>query len=243
MNISNSADFIISAVAVIVALTVHEFFHSFTAYKLGDPTPGAQGRLSLNPIHHLDPIGAICLLVFNFGWAKPVPINTRYFKNPKRDFALTAMAGPISNLLLAFLSGMIYVLTYKLQGASGNDFVARVMQVSCYFVFTMLVMNLGLGIFNLIPIPPLDGSRLLSALLPNKVYYKLLKYERTIYRVFIFWLLLGTPVYNMLMGIDFIASNPILRSVFSILSIGNLISRAVSFLGEYIIKFWIFCLY
>ena len=107
-------EYALSALVVLIALTVHEFSHGYAAYKLGDPTAKNLGRLSLNPLKHLDPIGAICMIVFRIGWAKPVPINARYFRRPKRDFAITALAGPISNLVLAFLSALVYLLVWAL---------------------------------------------------------------------------------------------------------------------------------
>ena len=104
----------LSALVSLLALTVHEFSHGFAAYKLGDPTAKYMGRLTLNPMKHLDPIGALCMVVFRFGWAKPVPINPNYFKKPKRDFAITALAGPLSNILFSFLSAFLYLLVYSL---------------------------------------------------------------------------------------------------------------------------------
>ena len=243
MYISEFADLLISAVAVIIALTVHEFFHAFIAYKLGDPTSASLGRLTLNPLRHLDPIGAICLLVFHFGWAKPVPINARYFNKPKRDFAFTALAGPLSNIIVAFFSGMLYVLLYKLQGTVEQPQLQRIVFVSTYFFYVFFAMNVGLGVFNLIPIPPLDGSRILNAILPEKTYFRIMKYEKNVYRVFVAWLLLGTPIYNMLSSLQFISQNQVLLKALKILSLGQLISEAISDLAVLIIKFWTFCFY
>ena len=107
-------DYALTALVALLALTVHEFSHGYAAYKLGDPTAKYQGRLTLNPLRHLDPIGAVCMILFRFGWAKPVPINPNYFKKRKRDFAITALAGPLSNLIFSFVAAFLYLLTYSL---------------------------------------------------------------------------------------------------------------------------------
>ena len=148
---------------VLIALTFHEFAHGYVAYKLGDPTAKYSGRLSMNPIKHLDPIGTICMIFFRFGWAKPVPVNTRYFKKPRRDMALTAAAGPIMNFLLAFVSLLIfYLLPFLFKLLPLTNFTVNLyVTVSDFFLY-MHVLNLSLGVFNLIPLPPLDGSRISS---------------------------------------------------------------------------------
>ncbi|MBR5859464.1 MAG: site-2 protease family protein, partial [Clostridia bacterium] len=149
---------LISVLALLPALTVHEWAHGYTAYKLGDSTAKADGRLSLNPLDHLDPFGTLMLLLVGFGWAKPVPVNTRYFKKPRRDFALTSLAGPISNILLGFVSTLLYVFAvYACSAWSVSEMTAMV--VINVFYFSALY-NLGLGLFNLIPLPPLDGSNI-----------------------------------------------------------------------------------
>lgn len=153
---------------VLFAICVHETAHGFAAYKLGDPTAKYDGRLSLNPLKHIDPIGALCMFFFGFGWAKPVMINPNYFKKLKRDSALTALAGPVSNLILAYIATLLYVHVLPLVP---NPYFAM-------FVRLFLFINIGLAIFNLIPVPPLDGSKIFLSLLPHRIYYEIMRYER-----------------------------------------------------------------
>ena len=153
------------AVAVLLCLTVHETCHGLAAYALGDPTAKRMNRLSLNPLHHIDWLGLASMLICGFGWAKPVPVDMRYFKNPKAGMALTALAGPVSNFLLALLALFIASLF-----PAGGWFVS--------FLLTTAILSIGLGLFNLVPIPPLDGSKVLFSMLPRKAYYTLMRYER-----------------------------------------------------------------
>ena len=166
---------LLSLPIVLIALCVHETAHGVVAYKLGDPTAKNFGRLTLNPAKHLDPIGFLCMLLFGFGWAKPVPINTRYFKNPKRDMALSALAGPVSNLLLAVVFALLLKLYYSF-------FLFSVSAEVAYFIYLFLLigikLNITLAVFNLIPIPPLDGSRIMLLFLPTDTYFKIMRYER-----------------------------------------------------------------
>lgn len=161
--------------ASLLCITIHETCHGFAAYHLGDPTAKKAGRLTLNPLRHIDLLGLIMMAVLKFGWAKPVPVNPRYFKRPKRDMALTALAGPLSNVLLAWAALMCYSVVYWLQRRLPNSGILA--YLSLFFQY-MAVLSAGLAVFNLFPIPPLDGSKVLFALLPNKAYAFVLKYER-----------------------------------------------------------------
>ena len=186
------AQLLLTLPIVFLSLSVHETAHGYVAYKLGDPTARNLGRLTLNPIKHLDLFGTLCMVLFGFGWAKPVPINTRYFKKPKRDMALTGMAGPISNLLLAVgfalvLKLVIYIFNFVPETA----FTADLLYWTWVFLSLGVQLNVTLMVFNLLPIPPLDGSRLLFAFLPTKAYFKMMQYERYIYIVFLVLLAIG----------------------------------------------------
>lgn len=184
-------EFLIRIPIVLFSLTVHEVAHGFAAYKLGDPTAKSLGRLSLNPLKHLDPAGAICMLLFRFGWAKPVPINTRYFKKPRSGMALTALAGPVSNLLMSLVAFIISRYIYALGGAALFSDSVTPLQLLCIFFDTFFLMNLCLAVFNLIPVPPLDGSRILLVFLPDKLYFGIMRYEQYIYIGLIVCLFLG----------------------------------------------------
>lgn len=174
---------LISIPIFLFALSVHETAHGVVAYKLGDPTAKMQGRLSLNPTKHFDIFGFIMLLVFGFGWAKPVPINTRYFKNPKRDMAISAIAGPLSNLLLALgFAGLfkLYSLSFTASTFGNEIFMSIPWRILGIFLYYGISLNIMFAIFNLLPIPPLDGSRLLLVILPSHIYFKIQRYERYI---------------------------------------------------------------
>ncbi len=161
---------------VLIALTFHEFSHGLVSTKLGDPTPRLTGRMTLNPLAHLDPVGTILMILTGFGWAKPVQINPRYYKNPKWGMAVTALAGPISNLVLAFAAMLMYtiivIVNYK-TGLFGGS-----MGAILNFILLFAQVNLSFMVFNLIPIPPLDGSRVLGLFLSTNAYFKLQQFER-----------------------------------------------------------------
>ena len=191
-----------SAIVVFVTLPIHEYAHGYAAYKLGDPTARYQGRLTLNPLAHLDYIGSLMILFIGFGYAKPVPVDSRYFNNPKRDMAITAFAGPLSNLVLSFISCFI---------SNASVFVMALITLTeltfGIFWFLLLVfnyiaiINISLAVFNLIPIPPLDGSKILAALLPNRIYWQLMRYERY-FGIIIFVLIFASSRFsNLLSGI------------------------------------------
>ena len=205
--------YIISALAVIfLTMPIHEFAHGFAAVKLGDNTPKWQGRLTLNPLAHIDYIGAMCILLFGFGWAKPVQVNHLNFKNPKRDMALTALAGPVSNILMALVFNIIAYAIWLTVGAPEG--IGFYLFLFCDFV---VQINVSLAVFNLIPIPPLDGSRILTAVLPDRTYYKIMQYERYIYLGFLLLLftnVLDKPIMflsNAIMGLLDLICNGIFK--------------------------------
>lgn len=170
-----------SLIVVFLTLPVHEYAHGLVAVKLGDPTPRYQGRLTLNPFAHIDWMGAACIILFGFGWAQPVQINIRYFKNPKRDMALTALAGPISNIIMAFIALILGNVVMAVFGNVSFYVTVPIYMYIYYFFYYIASINIYLAVFNLIPIPPLDGSRLLSAVLPDRYYYKLMQYEKYLF--------------------------------------------------------------
>ncbi len=192
----------LSAVVVIFfASPVHEFAHAWSANRLGDPTPRYQGRLTINPLAHIDYIGALLILLFGFGWAKPVPVNPRNFRDPKRGMALTAAAGPISNLCFAFVALLLGQVVYHLLLAflpATSESSAAVIFYTYHFFQSLASINLSLCVFNLIPIPPLDGSRILGLFLSDRAYYRLMQYERQLY--FLMILLLATGIVSRPLG-------------------------------------------
>ncbi|MCR4593986.1 MAG: site-2 protease family protein [Clostridiales bacterium] len=183
------------AFVVFCTMPVHEYAHALVATKLGDQTPRLQGRLTLNPIAHISPLGAVMILLVGFGYAKPVSVNARNFKNPKFGMALTALAGPISNLLMALVFSILSVICYH--HIDKNTSKGLLMLAVYTFLYFAAYVNIQLAVFNLIPIPPLDGSRLLQVFVPQKYYFKLLQYERYIIIaifVLLFTGILSTPL-------------------------------------------------
>ncbi|MBQ7225267.1 MAG: site-2 protease family protein [Clostridia bacterium] len=174
-------ELIITAPIILFALTFHECAHGFAAYKLGDPTAKYMGRLTLNPLKHLDPIGTICMLFAHFGWARPVPIDISNFKHTKRDLALSALAGPVANLLLGFIGCFLYVLTLNLlPDYFTSEITFNLARILVTFVYYLGWLNISLALFNLLPIPPLDGSKILYAFLPPKANNWCKMHEREI---------------------------------------------------------------
>ncbi len=177
---------------VLFAISFHELSHGFVAYKLGDNTAKYDGRLSLNPLKHIDPFGALCMFFFGFGWARPVRVNPYYFKNIKRDTALVSLAGPVSNFILAYIGmfGSLYLCPLIPNGFAWH--------FTSVFFEIFIGCNIALGVFNLIPIPPLDGSKIFLSLLPKRIYFEIMRYERYGFIVLIIALYLGVidPVLN-----------------------------------------------
>lgn len=187
---------LLSSLFVIFAtMPVHEFFHAFAAYKLGDNTAKYSGRLTLNPLAHIDIFGAVLIILVGFGFAKPVPVNQYNFKNPKRDMAIVGLAGPLSNFVLAFILFLISTILLYFN------------QMFLYmFFFYAGYINIVLASFNLIPLPPMDGSRILFAVLPDRIYYKIQAYERKLY-----YIVIALALFGFLDGITNVISNALLN--------------------------------
>ena len=171
-DFSGLREILMRVIPALLCITLHELSHGAAAYALGDRTAKRAGRLTLNPIKHLDPMGLLMMVVFGFGYAKPVPVDMRNFKNPKQGMALTALAGPGSNVLIALVFLFLYGLFLPgLYASKAGDYVLE-------FLATTAQLSLAMGIFNLLPIPPLDGSKVLFSLLPEDKYWQLMRYER-----------------------------------------------------------------
>lgn len=195
MNESTISNLIYTIPAVLIAIVLHEWSHGYISYKLGDPSPKAEGRLSLNPLKHLDPIGTLCLLFFHFGWAKPVQVNPNYYKDRKMGMMWTALAGPIMNFIISFIAIIIVIMILKF-------FPNILLSNIGFYIYNVLLMtsflSISLGVFNLIPIPPLDGSKILFAILPEDMYFAYMKYER--YGMILLVILLYSGIFGMILG-------------------------------------------
>ena len=166
---------ILRIAAILLCLVVHEVCHGLAAYKLGDPTAKMNHRLSLNPLHHLDVFGLLMMVTVGFGWAKPVPVDPRYFKKPKQGMAITSLAGPFSNFVLAYLAAIganVLAAVMTVRGETAGVFLAF------QFCYLLVLLNIGLGVFNLIPFPPLDGSKVVAMFLPDRLYIRWMQLER-----------------------------------------------------------------
>ena len=171
-NFSELRSVLVRVIPALICITLHELSHGAVALALGDTTARDAGRLTLNPIKHLDPMGLLMMVIFGFGYAKPVPVNMMKFRNPKGGMALTALAGPVSNVLIAVLFFFLYgFLNLPLIGSDAGSLALEMLITTAY-------LSMAMAIFNLLPIPPLDGSKVLFALLPEEAYWKLMRYER-----------------------------------------------------------------
>lgn len=169
----NLIEYLYIVPATLIAIMLHEIAHGLVSYWLGDPTPKRQGRLSLNPLKHLDPVGTICLILFHVGWAKPVVVNPDYYKKRKLGMALVALAGPLTNFIVAIVSMIIIGFILKFANSS-----LAIFDIINTFLLILAIINIGLGVFNLIPIPPLDGSKILGSFLKGQVYEQYMKYQQ-----------------------------------------------------------------
>lgn len=197
-NLDLLIKFLARIFVIFCVLPIHEYAHALVATKLGDQTARLSGRLTLNPLAHIDPIGALMILLAGFGYAKPVPVNIRNFKDRKVGMALTAIAGPISNLIMGFLSLVLLRLLMFVMPES------TVKEVIYLFLIFSAGININLAVFNLLPIPPLDGSRFATLFLPDRIYYKIMQYERYIILVVLVLMLTGVLTTPLVIISNFI---------------------------------------
>ena len=193
---SNIMSFVILLPIRLIAIIGHELGHAYVSDKLGDPTPRNTGRLTVNPLAHLDLYGTLLMLLTGFGWAKPVMINPMYYRNRKKGTALVSLAGPFANLVMAFCGMIIWAIAIILKAKTGLG--AAVFNVIGSIAHTFIYTNLCFMVFNLIPIPPLDGSKVLGIFLPDRTYYKMLQYER--YSMILIMILSLTGMFNSIIG-------------------------------------------
>ncbi len=223
---ANFIDMLISILmripAVLIAISVHEAAHGYVAYKLGDPTAKLMGRVTVNPLAHFDLFGVLCMLVFGFGWAKPVPFDLRVLKHPKRDTALIAAAGPVSNLFVAFIFAGLWALVSFIgvvYVSHINEAIQRLLFILAQMLLQVVALNIGLMFFNLLPIPPLDGSKVLFSLLPASAHRFILTYERYGMGILMLMLLLGDRLPWFL-------------------NLGYWVSFVASYMYDWIMQFW-----
>jgi Zn-dependent protease len=221
-------------IPLLICITLHELAHGFTAYRLGDPTAKRLGRLTLNPIKHIDPVGALMILLVGFGWAKPIPVDMHNLRNPKRDMAITAFAGPLTNIILAVLVLLILALVSGLLSGGDqlvnaqfyiNSLIGIVPESLNEFIYQVIArtawLSFILAFFNLLPIPPLDGSKILFSFLPDRWHQQLMRYER--FGMVILLALLFIPRIPQFSGFPDILQHTVLRfTSFSMLEFSRL---------------------
>ena len=205
-------DYLYIIPAALIAIMCHELTHGLFSYMQGDPTPKVQGRLSLNPAKHLDLFGTLCLIFLGFGWAKPVQVDPRYYKNPKWGMALVALGGPLANFVIAFLSGLILTLIEFYVPYSDFSMILY------NFFLYLIIINVGLGLFNLIPIPPLDGSKIIGAILPENSYHQYMKYQKY--------------------GMFFIIGLLVLLDVLEMMGYPSILNEILNVIVNFILNFW-----
>lgn len=194
----NFLSILINVPITLIALTFHELAHGWVSTKLGDPTPRIQGRMTLNPLAHLDLFGTILMIITGFGWAKPVEVNPMYYKDRKKGMALVGIAGPIANFILAIVGTFLWLLPYFIAQIAGGSLPEWFANGFYYFMYLFIIRNLCFMVFNLIPIPPLDGSRIIGMFLRDKAYYSLLSFER--YSMILIMILSLTGMFDRIIG-------------------------------------------
>lgn len=207
LDLGSLEGIVLRLASVFLCLTIHESCHGLAAYALGDPTAKRAHRLSLNPLRHIDWIGFVMMIVAGFGWAKPVPVDPRYFKKPKQGMAITALAGPASNFVLAYVSTIIYSMLFAVAQVKGES---TGLGLALTFFSLLISLNIGLGIFNLIPFPPLDGSKVLAMFLPDRWYGRWMQLER--YGMIV---LMAALWFGLLDGFLMAARNLVLNAMLS----------------------------
>lgn len=183
----NAGEIIFSLIAIVVSFTIHEYSHALISTVQGDDTPRIYGRLTFNPAAHIDIMGFICLFLFKFGWAKPVPISSKNYKNPRMGIILTSLAGPVSNLILAFISILVALATYPQSDAIS------------FFLGQLVYINVGLAVFNLIPVPPLDGSKIIAEIFGGRVAVFIYNIQR--YGIILLFMLLWVPSISQFLSL------------------------------------------